>query len=77
MMKPATSSLSARQREVLDSLAEGQTYQEIGTKMGISIHTVRNHVRRIYQKLEVRNSAQATACIRVLEPDASMPALSS
>ncbi|HUA67266.1 MAG TPA: helix-turn-helix transcriptional regulator [Candidatus Saccharimonadales bacterium] len=53
--------LLLRQREVLDDLADGRTYQEIAKKLGVSIHTVRNHVRRIYQKLEVRNGAQAVA----------------
>ena len=65
MINLATSSLSTRQREVLDNLAEGLTYEQIARGMGISIHTVRNHVRRIYQKLEVRNSAHAIASIRM------------
>jgi RNA polymerase sigma factor (sigma-70 family) len=76
MIKSATSSLSARQQEVLNNLAGGRTYQEIGKQMGISIHTVRNHVRRIYQKLEVRNSAQAIASIRISESASLMAVMS-
>ncbi|HEY1789464.1 MAG TPA: LuxR C-terminal-related transcriptional regulator [Verrucomicrobiae bacterium] len=53
-----------RQRQVLNSIARGRTYKQIAEKMDVSIHTVRNHVRRIYQKLEVRNSAQAVARCR-------------
>jgi DNA-binding NarL/FixJ family response regulator len=68
MINLTTSSLSSRQQEVLCNLAEGRTYKQIAEKMGVSIHTVRNHVRRMYQKLEVRSSAQAIASLRVPGP---------
>lgn len=64
MINLATPSLSIRQRQVLNNIARGCTYKQIAEKMDVSIHTVRNHVRRIYQKLEVRNSAQAIARCR-------------
>ncbi|MDR3457100.1 MAG: response regulator transcription factor [Verrucomicrobiae bacterium] len=54
-------SLSPREREVLNGLAEGQAYKQIGDKLGLSIHTVRNYIRRIYQKLHVRSSGEAVA----------------
>jgi len=57
----AKSDLSRRQREVLDNIAAGRTCAQIAEGMGVSIHTVRNHVRRIYKKLHVRKSAQAVA----------------
>jgi DNA-binding NarL/FixJ family response regulator len=53
--------LSHREREVLDGLAEGQAYKQIAEKLGVSIHTVRNYIRRIYEKLHVRSSAEAVA----------------
>lgn len=53
--------LSPREREVLDGLAEGQAYKQIGDKLGLSIHTVRNYIRRIYQKLHVRSCGEAVA----------------
>jgi DNA-binding NarL/FixJ family response regulator len=53
--------LSPREREVLDGLAEGQAYKQIGDSLGVSIHTVRNYIRRIYQKLHVRSSGEAVA----------------
>lgn len=53
--------LSPREREVLNGLAEGQAYKQIGDKLGLSIHTVRNYIRRIYQKLHVRSSGEAVA----------------
>ena len=55
------STLSPREREVLNGLAEGQAYKQIGDKMGLSIHTVRNYIRRIYQKLHVRSCGEAVA----------------
>lgn len=56
-----TAELSPREREVLDGLAEGQAYKQIATRLGVSIHTVRNYIRRIYEKLHVRSSAEAVA----------------
>lgn len=56
-----TAELSPREREVLDGLAEGQAYKQIADKLDVSIHTVRNYIRRIYEKLHVRSSAEAVA----------------
>lgn len=56
-----TVELSPREREVLDGLAEGQAYKQIADKLDVSIHTVRNYIRRIYEKLHVRTSAEAVA----------------
>lgn len=56
-----TAELSPREREVLNGLAEGQAYKQIAVKLDVSIHTVRNYIRRIYEKLHVRSSAEAVA----------------
>jgi DNA-binding NarL/FixJ family response regulator len=56
-----TAELSPREREVLDGLAEGQAYKQIAAQLNVSIHTVRNYIRRIYEKLHVRSSAEAVA----------------
>jgi DNA-binding NarL/FixJ family response regulator len=53
--------LSTREREVLDGLAEGQAYKQIADKLGVSIHTVRNYIRRIYEKLHVCSRTEAVA----------------
>ncbi|HZI31061.1 MAG TPA: response regulator transcription factor, partial [Candidatus Binatia bacterium] len=45
--------LSPRERSVLDGLAGGLGYKEIADQLGVSIHTVRNYIRRIYEKLHV------------------------
>ena len=45
--------LSAREREVVLSLAEGLTNREIGVKMRLSPHTVKNYLLRVFEKLGV------------------------
>jgi LuxR family transcriptional regulator, maltose regulon positive regulatory protein len=53
--------LSERELEVLQLMAEGYKYQEIGEQLVISVNTVRHHTRNIYSKLNVNNRAQAIA----------------
>jgi len=53
--------LSQRERSVLDGLAEGLAYKQIADQLGVSIHTVRNYVRRIYEKLHVQTRTEAVA----------------
>jgi DNA-binding NarL/FixJ family response regulator len=53
--------LSTRQREMLDLLAAGEPYKAIADKMGLSIHTVRGYIRRIYEKLQVHTRTEAVA----------------
>lgn len=56
-----TESLSAREKEVLDALAQGLMYKEIAEKLGISYETVHTYIRRIYEKLQVRTRTEAVA----------------
>ena len=56
-----TTALSPREREVLDGLAEGEAYKQIADRLGVSIHTVRNYIRRIYEKLHVCSRTEAVA----------------
>jgi DNA-binding NarL/FixJ family response regulator len=56
-----TESLSPREQEVLDFLAQGYLYKEIAEKMGLSFETVHTYIRRIYEKLHVRSRTQAVA----------------
>lgn len=55
------SNLSAREREVLHSLADGNNYKEIADHLFISIDTVRHHIRNIYKKLHVHSRSEAVA----------------
>jgi DNA-binding NarL/FixJ family response regulator len=58
---PEVESLSAREREVLDLVAQGYLFKEIAEKLGVSFGTVHTYSRRIYEKLHVRSRAQAVA----------------
>lgn len=45
--------LTVREREILQYVARGRTYREIGTELGISPKTAENHVRNILGKLHL------------------------
>lgn len=51
--------LTAREAELLAAFAEGQSYKEAARTLGISPHTVGNHVKSIYRKLEVNSRSEA------------------
>ena len=56
---PAHPTLTGRELEVLDSLAQGLTYKEVGERLHIALGTVQTHVERIYEKLHVRSRLEA------------------
>lgn len=58
---PEVAALSEREREVLEALSRGLLYKEIADALGISINTVREHVRRIYTTLQVRSRHEAVS----------------
>jgi DNA-binding NarL/FixJ family response regulator len=53
--------LSPREERVLDCLARGLAYKQIGDELGISINTIRTHLQHIYEKLHVRSRTEAVA----------------
>ncbi len=53
--------LSPKETEVLRHLAEGFSYKMVADKMGISYFTVNNHVKKIYEKLQVHSLGEAIA----------------
>ena len=53
--------LSRRELEVLRGLASGATNAQIGQRLAISEHTVRNHVHSVMRKLGVANRTDAVA----------------
>lgn len=53
--------LSSREVEIMDWVRKGKTNNEIGQILDISIFTVKNHLQRIFKKLNVFNRAQAVA----------------
>jgi DNA-binding NarL/FixJ family response regulator len=51
--------LTAREREVLDLVAQGRNNQEIARELYLSPKTVRNHISNVFTKLRVADRAQA------------------
>jgi DNA-binding NarL/FixJ family response regulator len=54
-------SLTAREREIMSLISQGLTNGQIAAHFVLSEKTVKNHVNRIYSKLDATNRAQATA----------------
>jgi DNA-binding NarL/FixJ family response regulator len=55
----AGSSLTERELEILQSLVDGCSYKMIADRRSISIETVRNHIKHIYEKLHVHSKSEA------------------
>ena len=53
------STLSAREREILELLSKGMMYKEIALQINISQETIRKHAYHIYEKLHVGNRVEA------------------
>jgi DNA-binding CsgD family transcriptional regulator len=51
--------LSPRECEILALLASGQSNKALARRLGISPNTIKTHVARVYEKLEVANRVQA------------------
>lgn len=60
--KPSNNyNLTEREKEILEFLTKGFSYRMIGIECGISIETVRRHLKNIYQKLHVQCGTEAVA----------------
>ena len=55
------SALSRKERVILEALSEGLTNKQLSTRLGISTNTVKFHLSNIFDKLSVKNRAQAIA----------------
>lgn len=67
-----SSTLTEREREVLNLMARGSGNSEIGERLGISRSTVKFHINSIFTKLEVTTRAEAIALAyqrRLVVPD--------
>ncbi|HTO17424.1 MAG TPA: response regulator transcription factor [Edaphocola sp.] len=53
--------LTPREKEVLQSLTDGNSYKMIAANEGISIGTVTSHIKNIYEKMEVHSQAEAVS----------------
>lgn len=57
--KGESQKLSPREEQVLSLLSKGYLYKEIASELSISNDTVHNHIRKIYEKLQVHSRTEA------------------
>ncbi|MDD3481302.1 XrtB/PEP-CTERM-associated transcriptional regulator EpsA [Azovibrio restrictus] len=67
---PACLGLSAREMDIMEWVRMGKTNQEIGMILNISAFTVKNHLQRIFKKLDAMNRAQAVGLIEAAQRQA-------
>ena len=53
------SQLSNQESKILKYLSEGKLYKEIAVEMGISVNTVKKHLKNVYRKLQVSSRKEA------------------
>lgn len=51
--------ISARELEVLELVAKGFSNKEIAEKLFVSVNTIKTHLSKVYEKLEVKRRTQA------------------
>lgn len=61
---PAKLPITNRERELLEHLSKGLLYKEIADLMGITTGTVKQHIHKIYEKLQVSNRTEAINKLR-------------
>lgn len=53
--------LTRREKDILQSLSKGNSFKLIAADLSISIDTVRTHIKRIYEKLQVHSQVEAVS----------------
>ena len=59
--QPVAGSLTEREKEVLEQLVNGMSYKLISANLGIAINTVRSHIKKLYEKLDVNSKSEAVS----------------
>jgi DNA-binding NarL/FixJ family response regulator len=59
--QPSGQQLSGRELDIVRSIARGRTNREIAAELFISLSTVKTHITRIQDKLDVRNRVEIAA----------------
>lgn len=60
-IEPSRLQLSEREQEVLRCLVRGASYKQAADELGITLDTVRTHIRKLYKKLQVHSVAEAVS----------------
>ncbi|HZS09987.1 MAG TPA: response regulator transcription factor [Blastocatellia bacterium] len=53
--------LTAHEKRLLKLLVEGQNFKAIAPQLGVTVHAISFHMRRIYEKLQVHSKSEAVA----------------
>lgn len=53
--------LTPREKEILEFLVEGNSYKMIGNSLQISTETVKTHIKKIYEKLQVNSQTEVVS----------------
>jgi len=61
LQKDPIQQLSRKEQAILEALSKGLTNRELASELGISVNTVKFHLSNLFDKLSVRNRAQAIA----------------
>jgi DNA-binding CsgD family transcriptional regulator len=67
--------LTPRERAVLEGIADGLDNAEIATALGLSEKTVRNHITRVFDKIQVEHSGRGRATAPLHVRGAACPSL--
>ena len=65
-MKDGMQLLTKREKEVVQLLSLGLTYEKIAMRMKVSHETVKMHLKNIYRKLKVKNKIEALQKVKLL-----------
>ena len=58
--------LSERQVEILTMIAQGMNSREVANELGLSIYTIMDHIKKLYEKLSITSRAEAAICAQKL-----------
>jgi DNA-binding NarL/FixJ family response regulator len=53
--------LTPREQQIVQAIVDGLSYKLVAERLGISLDTVRSHIRQIYRKLQVNSKAEVIA----------------
>jgi DNA-binding NarL/FixJ family response regulator len=66
-VSPDAAGLTARERQIVEIIAEGLSNKEIAARLSIEVATVKNHVHNILEKLQVSRRSEAVTRLRLVE----------
>ena len=55
--------LTDRQKEILQGLIDGKSYKMIADTYGITLETVRDHIKKIYKKLQINSRGELVSML--------------